>query len=109
MPLTQTEQTALDEFCRQVRARFGARLVDLALFGSRARGEGHEHSDLDVLTVIDGLTSEEAREVAFMAGDMMTEHSVLLSPFVVSREHMRRLVDNERMIVNEIARDRISL
>ncbi|MBK8096833.1 MAG: nucleotidyltransferase domain-containing protein [Planctomycetes bacterium] len=32
-----------------------------ALFGSRARGQGHKDSDLDVLVVIDDLTSAERR------------------------------------------------
>ncbi|MBI1947602.1 MAG: nucleotidyltransferase domain-containing protein [Deltaproteobacteria bacterium] len=109
MALSPTEQLAVDEFCRRVRARFGPRVVDLALFGSHARGEAHELSDIDVATVIDGLTGAEAREVAFVAGDMMTEHDVLIAPFVVSAEHMRKLVARERLIAAEIARDRIPL
>ena len=66
-------------------------------------------SDVDIVTVIDGLTSAEARDTAFIAGDMMTEYSVLISPFVVSAEHMRELVTRERLIAAEIARDRIPL
>lgn len=109
MNLTRAETRALDELCASVRARFGARLRELALFGSRARGEGHEHSDLDVLVVVDDLTGAEAREVAQGAGDLLTAYDVLVSPFIVSTEHIARLRSRERLIAAEIARDAVPL
>jgi predicted nucleotidyltransferase len=39
------DRRVLEEFGAAVRARFGPRLRELALFGSRARGEGSEESD----------------------------------------------------------------
>jgi predicted nucleotidyltransferase len=100
---------ALDELCAAVRTRFGARVIRLALFGSRARGDATEDSDVDVLIVIDGLTSAEGREVDAMVGDLLTRHDVLLSPFLVSREHFERLRARERRIVAEIDRDGLAL
>jgi uncharacterized protein len=107
--LTRAETRALDDLCATVRGRFGRRLRELALFGSRARGEGHEHSDLDVLIVVDDLTSAEAREVAHGCGDLLTAYEVLVSPFVVSAEHIARLRSRERLIAAEIARDAVPL
>jgi hypothetical protein len=37
--LTHAETAALEEFCAWVRGRFRGRTRELALFGSRARGE----------------------------------------------------------------------
>lgn len=42
--LMQHEREALDELAAALRARFGARLDALELFGSRVRGEGNEDS-----------------------------------------------------------------
>lgn len=109
MNLTAAENAALNAFCEHVRARFGSRLRELALFGSRARGEGHEFSDLDVLAVVGDLTSAEARDVGHFCGDLLTEHGVLVSPFVVGADHMARLRSRERLIAAEIARDGIAL
>lgn len=67
--LLAAEKAALEALTTWVRARFGARVSELALFGSRARGEGNEDSDLDVLVAIEGLTSAEAHEVAQFRGD----------------------------------------
>lgn len=105
MDLPPAIAVALGELCAEVRARFGARVAQLALFGSRARGEATEDSDVDVLVVIDGLTSAEGREIDGIVGDALTRHDVRLSPFLVSREHFDRLRDRERRIVAEIEQD----
>ena len=103
------EQAALDEFSSWIRSRFGDRLRELRLFGSRARGEGHEDSDLDVLVVIDGLESKEAREIAHRSGDALTEHDVLLAPLALSTERWETLRRRGRRLVREIDRDGIDL
>jgi predicted nucleotidyltransferase len=109
MNLTPAESASLKEHGDWLRARFGDRLRELKLFGSRARGEGHEESDLDVLVVVDGLTSLEAREIAQYAGDILTRHDVFVSAFAVSTERMSELRSRERLIAREIDRDGIAL
>jgi predicted nucleotidyltransferase len=107
--LFRNERAALDAFAEHLRARFGPRLRELALFGSRARGEGNEDSDLDVLVAVDNLTGAEGREVAYLAGDMLTEYDVIVAPFVVSSAHMALLRERERLLAREIARDAVPL
>lgn len=109
MTLCADEKAALDALSAWLRARFGARLVELTLFGSRARGEGHEDSDLDVAVVVEGLTSAEGREIAWFCGDLLTAHNVIVSTFAVSRERMEELRRRERLIARDIARDGVPL
>jgi hypothetical protein len=103
--LCADERAALDALRGWLLARFGARLRELTLFGSRARGEGDEDSDLDVAVVVDGLTSAEGREIAWFCGDLLTEHGVIVSMFAVSVERMQELRRRDRLIAQEIARD----
>lgn len=107
--LGTSERAALSDLAAFVRGRFGARLRDLRLFGSRARGEGHEDSDLDVLVVVDELASAEGREIAYLAGDLLTRHQVLVSPLTMATARWQTLRDSERLIVSEIDRDGIPL
>ncbi len=109
MVLPPATANALDELCTGLRARFGGRVERLALFGSRARGEANEDSDVDVLVVIEGLTSGEGREVDALVGDLLTRHDVLLSPLLISSEHFDRWRARERAIVGEIERDGVAL
>ena len=62
-----------------------------------------------MLVVVDSLTGAEAREIGHAAGDALTGHDVLLSPFAVSRERMTELRARERLIAREIARDAVPL
>lgn len=45
--LLPRERKALEELRTWLEGRFGPRLREVVLFGSRARGEGNEDSDLD--------------------------------------------------------------
>ncbi|MBI4952859.1 MAG: nucleotidyltransferase domain-containing protein [Myxococcales bacterium] len=82
MSLSPLEVQALAELRRLLAARFGDRLAGLTLFGSRARGEGHADSDLDVLVLVDGLTPVERREVLDLACDLELALRVAISPLV---------------------------
>ena len=60
------EPTARESAVRQslrtaLRGHYGARLTNLILFGSRARGEGSDDVDFDVLVVLEG-TVDPTRE-----------------------------------------------
>ncbi len=107
--LRQAERHALAELHAWLRERFAARLRSVALFGSRARGEGHEESDLDVLIVVDGLTGAERREIGHQGGDLLTRHDLLVSPFALSASEWQTLRERERRIAVEIERDGIPL
>lgn len=45
----------LARYVELLKARFGADLVSLVVFGSHARGEARPGSDIDVLIVVRGL------------------------------------------------------
>ena len=109
MDLSAEQKRALDEFCARVRARFEERVRDIALFGSRARDDAREDSDIDVCVVVDDLTWEEQREIDAITGGVLETYGVWLSPFLVSAAHMDHLRRRERAIALEIAKDGIPL
>ncbi len=51
--LTADERRWVEDLRDRLRDAYGPRIRDLRLFGSRARGESHEESDLDVLVLLD--------------------------------------------------------
>ena len=82
MALSRLETAALDAFILRLRSRFGVRLEKVVLFGSRARGEGDEDSDLDVLALVAGLTRVERGLVLDDAADIERAMGLEISPLV---------------------------
>ena len=82
------------------------------LFGSHARGEAHEDSDVDVLVVVDGLTESERRLAIDLAIDADAADRaawVGLSPIPYSTQQARDLRSREKLLLREIDRDGIHL
>ncbi len=56
--LTPDERLALDKFIEALKREGNGQILLAALFGSKARGDGDEESDVDILIVADPATKE---------------------------------------------------
>ncbi len=52
----------LFELCQLLKSNFGERLVYVGLQGSYLRGEATDHSDIDIMAVIDGLSVADLKQ-----------------------------------------------
>jgi predicted nucleotidyltransferase len=80
------------EFGKRFAQRCGREMFELTLFGSRARGDADEESDLDLFVVLhgddpEGTLKDAARAIAC---DLTLEHGLLVSVFVADREFCTR-------------------
>lgn len=66
---------------------YGERLSQLILFGSQARGDATEDSDVDVLVVLEGEVqhSDELERISYITAELSGELGALISTVVVSR------------------------
>jgi predicted nucleotidyltransferase len=103
--LPDNERAAIDDLRCWIAERFGPRVRQLVLFGSRARGDGHGESDVDILVVVDDLSSAERRDIGALGGDLLTRHDVHVAPYAVSTAHWEELGRRERRIAADIARE----
>lgn len=83
--LAPRDSHALQEFVERVRASLGSQLVELKLFGSKARGQDVPDSDIDVLVVVrdDRVAAEDA--ILDIAFEVNLAHEVYISPRVIAR------------------------
>ena len=108
--LPRAVRDALQRFRALLERRFGDRLLELLMFGSRARGQANEASDTDVLVVIAGLTEAERAEVFGFAydADAAAPHPddwVGLSVVAYSDEQVADLRSRERLLLRNIDRE----
>ena len=107
--VSEAEDRALQRFTGMLRNRFGPRLREVRLFGSTARGERHEDSDIDVAVLVDGLDWREKREVYGWPFDVLMETGIYLSPVAWSAADFESLLEGERLIALEVRREGILL
>ncbi|MBI1921268.1 MAG: nucleotidyltransferase domain-containing protein [Geobacter sp.] len=62
-----------------------APLVDFRVFGSRARGNADEYSDLDVFLEFESVDSELEERVSDIAWEIGLENHLVISPLIFSR------------------------
>ena len=71
---------------------YGDRLKAVYLFGSYARGDYDEGSDLDVMIVLDNYKSywEELIRSVELASDLSLEHNVTISRTIMTEEQWKK-------------------
>ena len=108
--MTPAVEETLDAFVAGVRACFGQRVRSIRLFGSYARCDAHEESDVDCLVLLDRVDREDDRAVSDLAADLIWQlHGVVVSPMVLSEAEFEAWKERERRTPLEIEREGIAL
>ncbi len=107
--LTPADDRALTGLLHEVRRLLAGDLLAVRLFGSRARGEGNEDSDLDVAFVVTPAGRERRYAIYDAAYDIGLRHGVSLAPFVITEELLKRLRARGRRIALDLDREGIPL
>jgi predicted nucleotidyltransferase len=66
------------------------RLIDFRVFGSRARGDGDEYSDMDVFLEIESLNKEVKNKIFDIIWEVGFKHFMVISPLIITREEVEK-------------------
>jgi len=77
--LKPEERTAVLEFARLLRDRFGSMVKEIILFGSKVRKDSDKESDIDILIVSTNLSWEIKKSISELAAEENLKHNVLIS------------------------------
>jgi uncharacterized protein len=107
--LSERESIALACLVRGLRSHYGPRLKRVILYGSRARRDFTEHSDLDVLVVLKEMRSryEEIKQINEIASPLSLTHNLLLSVFPVSDQYFEKYGDTN--FLHQVLKDGVPL
>jgi len=87
----------IQDFAKNVRKILGNSLDSVIVYGSYARGDYSELSDIDVMLLV-SLGEEEIKEISDqisdLAFDFMMKYGVDISPVITNIEHFNYWVDN---------------
>ena len=107
MKLAENEERALKELRDILYKRYP--ILDFRLFGSKARGEGRQDSDLDVMIEIpdyDRMTVEEIDDIIYRVN---LENDVFISAIIFGKDEIEQGPMSESPIYKAIQREGLSL
>lgn len=105
--LSHSEKQALQAFVNQLQQTYTRQIRQIALFGSKARGDSDADSDVDVLVIVKQDDRPLRREIIDMASDLSLEYDILLSPRVISEQ--RWTTRQDFSVYRNIARDALTI
>ncbi|MBW1918566.1 MAG: nucleotidyltransferase domain-containing protein [Deltaproteobacteria bacterium] len=90
--LTEKLKEILSELRRRFETLYGERLVQMVLYGSRARGDASPMSDIDVLVVLTGPVSpcQEIDRTVYAVAEISLKYCEVISCVFVSAEQFER-------------------
>lgn len=83
--------TILQELRQSIQKLYDGRFEQMVLFGSQARGDALEGSDVDVLIILKGLVnaSEEIRRTGDIVSQISLNHDVVISCLFMSSDRFK--------------------
>ena len=87
----------IQDFAKRVRKMLGNSLDSVIVYGSYARGDYSELSDIDVMILVT-LTEEKIKKISDEISDMAFEYLMRfgadISPVIINVDHFNYWVDN---------------
>jgi len=109
MALSRKEKSALKQFKAVLQQTLSGQLVELKLFGSKARGDDKPNSDIDVLVIV---TDDDWRicDVVYVAAtDILLQTDIFISPKVISKNQLEQLKKEDTLFSRNIISDAIAV
>jgi uncharacterized protein len=107
--LTREERAWLDSYRSELARRYGALITDAIVFGSKARGEATDDSDLDLLVVIEDGDWRLKWDIADVAYSMALGTDVVPSIQVYTTTEWETLRRRRSVFLDAVERDGVPI
>lgn len=95
-------EKVLNEFVKRIKKDYGDKIEKIILFGSYARGEAKEGSDIDVLIITKDEDFRVRKKIVGIAFDLLLETMEYISPKVISRGDYEKLINIKTSFIKNI-------
>lgn len=109
MKLEKQEEKTLKRFKEILTERFRQEIVSVHLFGSKARGDVHQESDIDIMVVTQHDDWRLKEQIGKVATQILLDYGIYLSVKVLGRSLRERLVKVDSPFIRNVLREGILL
>ena len=99
------------EIAKKLKERLSevVQLIDFKVFGSRARGDADEYSDLDIFIEVENLKNELKEMIRKIVWEVGFENSIYISALIFTRDEIENSPLRSSPIVENINEDGIKI
>ncbi|WP_071192031.1 nucleotidyltransferase domain-containing protein [Trichormus sp. NMC-1] len=105
--IQDSERKIVSEFRSQLEAIIP--ILDLRLFGSRARGDSTEESDLNVFIKVAELDRYYREKISNLAWEVGFKYDLVISTFVVTEAQVERGAIGASPLLSKVLQEGISI
>jgi len=107
--LSLNEEKAVKAFVQRLLVEFGQDVIDVRLFGSKARGQAGSDSDMDILVLVRRPDYAFKHAILWLAAEISLDHDLLLSPRVVPSGAWQEMAQGETLFYRTVCAEGIPL
>lgn len=107
--ITQNENAALRTFIQRIMDELGAQILQIVLFGSKARGDGNTDSDIDVLILANQENRRLQERINIIASQVSLDYDVLFNPLLIAKDRWTQMANERFSICRNVERDGVTL
>jgi len=107
--LPERDRRAIETFSERVWQTYPERVRQMILFGSKARGDTHAYSDIDMLLIVDTEDWRFSHAISSIAADVSLAYDVLIGPRIIGQERWARMRHHHVTLYENVQADGIEL
>ncbi len=107
MKLTSKERKALENFTHILRNKFGDQILEIIIFGSKARGNSQKSSDIDIMVIISNNDWRIVDQIRNIGYDLDENIDYRFSIQVVPESHVKYLKDHNFQFIRNVEKEGI--
>lgn len=103
--LTPKEKKVLQKFKQEVIKKFPNQILEVKIFGSKARGNAKVNSDIDALVITktdDWHLSDKIGEIAY---ELLLESGIYISTKVIGEKHFKYLIKLKAPFIRNVIKE----
>jgi predicted nucleotidyltransferase len=107
--LPERDRRAVEAFVERVWQTHSDRVQQIILYGSKARGDSHAHSDIDVLLIVNEEDWRFRHAISGIAADVSLAYDVLIGSRIIGRERWVKMRRHRFTFCQNVQADGIEL
>ncbi len=105
--LSPKEKKAVRNFLAAVRLTYGAEIQYAAMFGSKARGDSTEYSDIDILLIVTNDHWKFQKAISKISSGIALKYGVALDVRMISAARWQYYAEIQAGLYKNISRDAV--